>query len=60
MRYKEQPPLLTALGVLVAGIALVGSQVLGWEWGDGRLVPTVIGLVVAGIALSAYLRQRGS
>lgn len=41
----------TVVGMLVAAVAVVGTQVLGWEWGSGQLLPTVIGVAVAGIAV---------
>jgi uncharacterized membrane protein len=41
----------TIVGMLVAAVAIVGTQVLGWEWGSGQLLPTVIGVAVAGIAV---------
>lgn len=41
----------TALGILVALVAVVGSQFLGWEWGGGQLLPTVIGVAVAAVVL---------
>jgi biopolymer transport protein ExbB/TolQ len=41
----------TALGILVAVVAVVGSQFLGWEWGGGQLLPTVIGVAVAVVAV---------
>lgn len=48
---------LRYVGVVVAAVAVVGSTLLGWEWGDGRLVPTAVGvgaaLVAVGVALSA-------
>ena len=47
----RQSPLLTAAGVLVALVAIVGTQFLGWEWGSGGFVPTTIGVIVAGIAI---------
>lgn len=54
---------LTSVGVAVAAVAVIGSTVLGWEWGDDRLVPTAIGVVVALVAAGAILlygdRARG-
>lgn len=41
----------TAIGVAVAAVAIVGTQVFGWEWGAGQLVPTIIGAVVAAVAV---------
>lgn len=55
---SSQSPLLTAVGVLVALVAIIGTQVLGWEWGSGQLVPTVIGVAVAGIAVAVTVRRR--
>jgi len=48
---RNQSTLLTAVGLLVAVVAIVGTQLLGWEWGSGEVVPTTIGVVVAGIAV---------
>lgn len=39
------------LGLLVAVVAVVGTQFLGWEWGSGQLLPTIIGVAAAGVAL---------
>jgi len=58
MRHAKQSPLSTVLGVLVAGVAVVGTQVLGWEWGDGGLVPTAFGVAVACVAVAMALRRR--
>jgi biopolymer transport protein ExbB/TolQ len=49
--YGDQSSWGTAFGLLVALVAIVGTQFLGWEWGSGRLVPTIIGVAVAGIAV---------
>ncbi|WP_207588107.1 LPXTG cell wall anchor domain-containing protein [Halomontanus rarus] len=56
-RFDTQSSLLTAFGVLIALVAIVGTQVLGWEWGTGQLAPTVIGLLVAGIAVLVFVRR---
>jgi biopolymer transport protein ExbB/TolQ len=48
---------ITAFGILVAIIAIVGTQFLGWEWGSGQLIPTIIGVVVAGIAVVVVARR---
>jgi len=53
----RQSPLLTAVGVVVALVAVVGTQVLGWEWGSGGGVPTTIGIAVAGIAVAVAARR---
>ncbi|ELZ04031.1 hypothetical protein [Natrialba asiatica] len=57
---ETRSDLITTLGVLVALIAVVGTQVLGWEWGSTELVPTVIGVAAAVIAVSyaVYRRSR--
>ncbi|MDZ7745863.1 MAG: hypothetical protein U5K28_04830 [Halobacteriales archaeon] len=47
----EQSSWVTALGLLVALVAIVGTQFLDWEWGSGQPVPTIIGIAVAGIAV---------
>jgi len=54
----RQSPLLTAVGLLVAVIAIVGTQFLGWEWGSGGLAPTTIGVIVAGIAVVVTAKRR--
>lgn len=50
-KYSDQSTLVTVFGLLVAGVAIVGTQVLGWEWGSGQLLPTIIGVAVAGVAV---------
>ncbi|SFR37824.1 MULTISPECIES: multidrug transporter [Halorubrum] len=49
---SDQSPLVSAFGLLVALVAVVGTRVLGWEWGSGRLVPTLVGVAVAGVAVA--------
>jgi hypothetical protein len=49
--YQDQSPVITALGILVASVAIVGTQFFGWEWGSGQLIPTTVGVIVAGIAV---------
>ncbi|MFB1066151.1 multidrug transporter [Natrinema sp. CBA1119] len=56
---RNSSPLVTAIGAAVALVAIVGTQVLGWEWGSGQLVPTIIGVVVAVIAVFVVLTRRG-
>ncbi|WP_247729731.1 multidrug transporter [Halovivax limisalsi] len=41
----------TVIGLLVAIVAIVGTQMFDWEWGSDQLVPTVIGVLAAAIAL---------
>jgi biopolymer transport protein ExbB/TolQ len=48
---RSSSTLGTVVGILVALVAVVGSQFLGWEWGGGQLVPTIIGVAVAVIAI---------
>jgi hypothetical protein len=52
-----ESPAVTVFGFLVAVTAVVGTQVLGWEWGAGQLLPTLIGVTVASIALLLVLRR---
>lgn len=47
------------IGLLVAIVAVIGTQVFGWEWGDGRLVPTLIGVAAAGVAVVLVARKLG-
>ncbi|WP_226004658.1 multidrug transporter [Natrinema salinisoli] len=56
---RNSSPLVTAIGVTVALVAIVGTQFLGWEWGSGQLVPTIIGVVAAVIAAFVVLTRRG-
>ncbi|WP_312908425.1 multidrug transporter [Natronosalvus caseinilyticus] len=54
--FRDQSSIVSVLGLLVAIVAIVGTQVLGWEWGSGQLVPTIIG-VVATIAVLVVVRR---
>jgi biopolymer transport protein ExbB/TolQ len=47
----------TVIGLLVAVVAIVGTQMLGWEWGSEQLLPTIIGVAVAGIAVVLVVRR---
>lgn len=47
----------TIIGLLVAFIAIVGTQAFGWEWGSGQFAPTIIGVVAAGIAVLLAVRR---
>jgi len=53
----NQSPLVTAFSLLVALVAVVGTQLFGWEWGSGQLIPTLIGVTVAGIAAVIVVRR---
>lgn len=55
---SNQSPVVTGIGIAVAAVAIVGTQFLGWEWGDGKLVPTLIGVTAVGIALAVFARRR--
>ncbi|MGQ3412975.1 multidrug transporter [Natrinema sp. LN54] len=55
---RNSSPLLTAIGLAVALVAIVGTQVLGWEWGSGQLLPTIIGVAAAVIAVFVLLSRR--
>lgn len=44
-------------GLLIAIVAVLGTQFFGWEWGSGQLTPTIIGVVVAGIAVVLIARR---
>ncbi|WP_121744090.1 multidrug transporter [Natronorubrum halophilum] len=56
-QYSNQSSLVTAFGLLIASVAIVGTQFLGWEWGSGRLIPTIIGVTVAGVAVVVVARS---
>jgi hypothetical protein len=54
---RSESSLGTAVGGAVALVAVVGTQVLGWEWGSGQLVPTLLGGVVAVVAVALAVRR---
>jgi len=56
-KYQDQSSVVTTIGLLVVIIAIVGTQFFGWEWGSGELIPTIIGVVVAGIAVVIVARK---
>ena len=56
---RDSSPVVTAIGIAVALVAIVGTQFLGWEWGGGQLVPTMIGVAVAAIAVVVVVTRRG-
>ncbi|MEZ3164838.1 multidrug transporter [Halorubrum sp. RMP-47] len=49
---SSQSSLVSAFGLLVALVAVVGTRFLGWEWGSGGLGPTLVGVAVAGVAVA--------
>ncbi|MDB2223750.1 multidrug transporter [Halorubrum ezzemoulense] len=49
---SDQSSVVSAFGLLIALVAVVGTRFLGWEWGSGRLVPTLVGVAVAGVAVA--------
>ncbi|WP_436936225.1 multidrug transporter [Halovenus marina] len=53
----RQPSLGTVLGALVAGVAVVGTQFLGWEWGSEQVVPTLVGVTAAVVAAGLVAKQ---
>lgn len=55
--YRDQSSVVAGLGVLVALVAVIGTRFLGWEWGDGLLIPTLIGVGVTGIAVIVVGRR---
>ena len=55
--FQARSPMVTVFGVLVAIVAIVGTRFLGWEWGSGQLVPTIVGVVVAGVAVVIVVRR---
>lgn len=56
---RNSSPIVTAIGVAFALVAIVGTQFFGWEWGGGQLVPTIIGVVAAAIAIVVVVSRRG-
>lgn len=57
-RSTDQSPLITALGIIVVAVAIIGTQFLDWEWGSGQIVPTLIGVGVVGVIALLFLRDR--
>jgi hypothetical protein len=55
--YRSESSLSTVLGLLVAAVAVVGTQFSGWEWGSGQLPPTVVGTVAAVVAVAFIVRN---
>lgn len=55
---RDQSPLIIVFGLIVAIVAVVGMQVFGWEWGSDQLIPTIIGIGVACIAVVLVVRDR--
>lgn len=55
--YPSRSPLRAVIGLIVAVVAVVGTQFFGWEWGSEQLIPTIIGIVVAAIAVLLVVRR---
>ncbi|MFA9416325.1 multidrug transporter [Natrinema sp. HArc-T2] len=55
----KSSPVITAIGIVFALVAFVGTQFLGWEWGSGQLVPTIVGVIAAVIAVFVFVVRRG-
>lgn len=55
--YRDQSSLVAAFGLLVAIVAIVGTQYFDWEWGSEQLVPTVVGVVVAVVVVLVVARR---
>lgn len=55
---NTNPSVGTAIGLLVAIVAVLGSQFLGWEWGAGQTIPTILGVVVACLAVVLVTREK--
>jgi len=56
---RTSSPAITAIGIVVALVAIIGTQYLGWEWSSGQLVPMLIGVAAAVIAVIVVLTHRG-
>ncbi len=56
--FNSQSSLSTVLGIVIVIVAIVGTQFLGWEWGSGQLVPTVIAVVLVGGGALLVLHDR--
>ncbi|WP_297884416.1 multidrug transporter [uncultured Halorubrum sp.] len=54
---SSQSSLVSAFGLLVALVAVVGTRFLGWEWGSGGVVPTLVGVAVAVVAVAVVARR---
>lgn len=55
--YRDQSSVIATVGLAVAAVAIVGTRVLGWEWGSGQLLPTIIGIAVAAVAVVVVFRR---
>ena len=54
---SSQSSLVSAFGLLVALVAVVGTRFLGWEWGSGGVVPALVGVAVAVVAVAVVARR---
>lgn len=57
-RHETQSTLVTAFAICIALVAIVGTQFFGWEWGSGQLIPTLVGVGVACIAVLSFMYRR--
>lgn len=61
--YRTKQPHSTTdrapIGLAVALVALVGIQFFGWKWGGGQLVPAIIGVAAAAIAVVVIVNRLG-
>ena len=55
--YRNQSSVIAGFGFIIAIVAIIGTQFMGWEWGDGQLVTLIIGVIIAGIALLVVGRR---
>ena len=56
---RDDSNLGTVIGILVVGVAIVGTTVLDWEWGQSndQLLPLLIGVLAAAAAVTIVVRM---
>lgn len=56
---RDTSNLGTVVGILVVAVAVVGTTVLDWEWGQSndQLLPILIGVVAAAAAVTIAVRM---
>ena len=47
------------IGLVIATVAIVGTQSFEWEWGTTQRAPTIIGGVAAAVAVVIVVRRVG-